>query len=59
MPQCVVVISALTGRSLGFTRGPRGREGVTARRTDPNRAPRNHIQQLEALGYTVTLTPVA
>jgi transposase len=31
----------------------------TRRRTDPNRATRNHIRQLEALGYTVTLAPVA
>ncbi len=31
----------------------------TRRRADPNRATRNHVQHLEALGYTVTLTPVA
>jgi hypothetical protein len=31
----------------------------TRRRTDPNRATRNHVRQLEALGYTVTLAPVA
>jgi len=28
-------------------------------RTDKNRKTRNHIRQLEALGYTVTLTPAA
>jgi transposase len=28
-------------------------------RTDKNRQARNHIRQLEALGYTVTLTPAA
>lgn len=28
-------------------------------RTDTNRKTRNHVRQLEALGYTVTLTPVA
>jgi hypothetical protein len=31
----------------------------TRRRADPNRATRKHVQQLEALGYTVALTPVA
>jgi transposase len=28
-------------------------------RTDPHRRTRSHVRQLEALGYTVTLTPVA
>jgi transposase len=28
-------------------------------RTDTERRKRNHIRQLEALGYTVTLTPAA
>ena len=28
-------------------------------RTHPERRKQNHIRQLEALGYTVTLTPVA
>jgi hypothetical protein len=27
-------------------------------RTDPQRRTRTHVRQLEALGYTVTLTPV-
>jgi hypothetical protein len=31
----------------------------TRRRTDPNHRTRNHVRQLEALGYTVTLTPAA
>ena len=31
----------------------------TRRRIDPNHRTRNHVRQLEALGYTVTLTPVA
>jgi transposase len=30
-----------------------------ARHVDPDRQKRNHIRQLEALGYTVTLTPAA
>ena len=30
-----------------------------AARTDPERRKRNHIRQLEALGYTVTLHPAA
>ncbi|WP_312856928.1 hypothetical protein [Arthrobacter mobilis] len=29
------------------------------RRTDPDTRKRNHVRQLEALGYTVTLTPAA
>ncbi|MBT2555977.1 IS110 family transposase, partial [Arthrobacter sp. ISL-5] len=29
------------------------------RRTNPDARKRNHIRQLEALGYTVTLTPAA
>ena len=28
-------------------------------RTDPQRRTRSHVRQLEALGYAVTLTPVA
>ena len=28
-------------------------------RTDPRRRTQAHVRQLEALGYTVTLTPVA
>jgi hypothetical protein len=27
-------------------------------RLNPERKKRNHVQQLEALGYTVTLTPI-
>ncbi|WP_461174662.1 hypothetical protein M1D93_08420 [Arthrobacter sp. Z1-9] len=30
-----------------------------SRRTDPESRKRGHIRQLEALGYTVTLTPAA
>jgi transposase len=30
-----------------------------ATRTDPDRRMRNHVRQLEALGYTVTLEPAA
>ena len=33
--------------------------GFYATRTDPERRKRNHIRQLEALGYTVTLQPAA
>ena len=33
--------------------------GFYASRTDPDRRKRNHIRQLEALGYTVTLQPAA
>jgi transposase len=33
--------------------------GYYAARTDPERRKRNHIRQLEALGYTVTLKPAA
>jgi transposase len=33
--------------------------GFYATRTDPDRRKRNHIRQLEALGYTVTLQPAA
>jgi transposase len=33
--------------------------GYHASRTDKNRKTRNHIRQLEALGYQVTLTPAA
>ena len=33
--------------------------GYYAARTDPERRKRNHIRQLEALGYTVTLQPAA
>jgi transposase len=33
--------------------------GYTRRGTDPNRRAGNHVHQLEALGYTATLTPVA
>ena len=35
------------------------RTDYTRRRTDPNHRTRNHVRQLEALGYTVTLTPAA
>ncbi len=30
-----------------------------AKRNNPDRRKRSHIRQLEALGYTVTLTPTA
>jgi transposase len=33
--------------------------GYYASRTDKDRKTRNHIRQLEALGYTVTLAPAA
>jgi hypothetical protein len=33
--------------------------GFYADRIDPDRRKRNHIRQLEALGYTVTLKPAA
>jgi transposase len=33
--------------------------GYYAARIDPERRKRNHIRQLEALGYTVTLEPAA
>ncbi len=33
--------------------------GFYASRIDPDRRKRNHIRQLEALGYTVTLQPAA
>jgi hypothetical protein len=33
--------------------------GFYATRIDPDRRKRNHIRQLEALGYTVTLQPAA
>lgn len=33
--------------------------GFHATRTETNRQRRNHIRQLEALGYTVTLEPAA
>ena len=33
--------------------------GYYAARTDPERRKRNHIRQLEALGYTVTVQPAA
>ena len=33
--------------------------GYYASRIDKNRKTRNHIRQLEALGYTVTLTQAA
>jgi transposase len=33
--------------------------GYYASRIDKNRKARNHIRQLEALGYTVTLTQAA
>jgi predicted metal-dependent phosphotriesterase family hydrolase len=32
---------------------------VFTRHLNPDRHKRNHIRQLEALGYTVTLTPAA
>ena len=52
-------ISGLTAWQGLFQHG-RLQVGQSVRhRTDPNRATRNHVRQLQALGYTVTLTPVA
>lgn len=33
--------------------------GIYDRRTSPDRRKRNHVRQLEALGFKVTLEPVA
>jgi transposase len=49
-------------RCLLATRTARFRElgaGYYASRTDKDRKARNHIRQLEALGFTVTLAPAA
>jgi transposase len=52
----LIIWHLLNDRSARFTDlGP----GYYERHIDTNRKARNHIRQLQALGYQVTITPAA